>query len=216
MLTACGGSDTPDTTNDTTYSLDKLLSTSEGVVFDENISGSDSNGSGFGGYINITNTPQVLYKKSFLTTPRDMEVLLVGSKDEIVKIENIRYIDESGNLVSLELPLIEGSCTPAEPDYLPETITSGDSGTLSTLTCNSSDTWERSWRAVDAGNENISLVTTVTVKDSINQIISITEDEFILDTTGNIQRFSSLLIRGDYTLNYSTDPNAAVTPVNNL
>ena len=56
------------------------------------------------------------------------------------------------------------TCAPASPYRLPDSVTIGDLGILSTLSCSDGTTQETNWRVENAGNGRALIITNATVK----------------------------------------------------
>lgn len=230
-LTACsgggGGSDSAPTTTpdpapapvpapDPEFSLSSISSLTTGTVYSPTISGSVINqaaGAVVGGSYTLENLAKVTLD-GVLVTPRQstFEITLttnnVTSNWTPVSIVT-DYKDDNGNLV--EKLLDDGTiCTPASPDKTPDTVSDGDSGTLSILSCDNNTTIERVWSAASVSSDDtIELTLNDTTKDSDGDIIKLSNTTFALDENGTVTSFTLEFF------NYELNSSALFTIVSN-
>ena len=207
LISACGGGGSPSSTPtdpNQTFSLAKLQSTTLGTVYSTQITGSDSNGTSYTGSISLANRAQEMLN-GVLVTPRDLLISLSGGGTSTV-VTGTSYVDTSNNLIAVIIQTTGLVCTPVSPDNIPTTVKIGDFGILSTMTCDDNTTQARNWRAEDAGNGNIKIVSNATVKDQFNVIISVADVTFTLDSSGNIIAFKAVVTinASNFTLTYSS------------
>jgi len=198
-IAACGGGDGSDGDNglstasidpSRTYSLSALQSTAPGLVYATQLTGSDSDGATFSGSIAITNRARTMHNGA-LVTPQELTTNLTGAGISLT-VTGTSYIDETGNLVSVEMRNRDLSCTPDSPDTMPGSVKVGDSGELSRLTCNDNTAEETRWRIEDAGSGNIRVISSGTLRNQSNSIVSVTDVIFTLDSSGNIIAFKTV------------------------
>ena len=208
LMSACGGggsspASTPTDPNQI-FSLAKLQSTTLGTVYSTQITGSDSNGTSYTGSISMANRTQEMLG-GVLVTPRDLLISLSGGGTSTV-VTGTSYVDTSNNLIAVIIQTTGLVCTPVSPDNIPTTVKIGDFGILSTMTCDDNTTQARNWRAEDAGNGNIKIISNATVKDQSNVVISIADVTFTLDSSGNIIAFKTVVTinASNFTLTYSS------------
>lgn len=98
------------------------------------------------------------------------------------------------------------TCAPASPYRLPDSVTIGDLGILSTLSCSDGTTQETNWRVENAGNGRALIITNATVKSQSNDIISTTDVTYTIDEPGNIIKFQTVTtqVEDPFTLTYES------------
>jgi hypothetical protein len=140
-----------------------------------------------------------------LVNPRDVLLTLSGGGNTVTVIST-GYTDDTGLLQAIEVQPTGLTCTPVSPDAAPTQVKIGDFGVRSTLTCSDSTTQAITWVVEDAGNGNIFLVTTGTVKN-INGTTTITaEIVYTINGSGEVIAFDtdSRSIQENFSLNYSS------------
>ena len=213
-LSACGGggggSDSNSTSIQTedanqTFSLSKLLTTAQGPVYNAQLTGSDSDGTSFTGSISMANGSQETLD-GVLVTPRDLIISLSPTTGSSITVTSTGYTDESGYTISLEVQTTGVTCAPASPYRLPDSVTIGDLGILSTLSCSDGTTQETNWRVEDAGNGRALIITNGTMKSQSNNILSTTDVTYTIDSSGNIVKFKTVSTQVDesFTLSYES------------
>jgi len=203
VLTACGASGYEGKTNPE-YSLSPLQATKTGPVYTANLSGSDSNDKIYTGTITLTNNTQEM-QNGVLVTPRLLTIMVSDGIVSSTETE-INYIDSDGNLISIRNQTTNVSCTATTPDRLPALVKAGDSGVLSTLNCENSTTTERRWRAEEATNGNVNIVTTFTYKSDANVTVADTDITYTLNDQGVIIAYEKATTQTDtnYTRIYTS------------
>jgi len=198
VLTACGASGYEGKINPE-YSLSPLQATKTGPVYTANLSGSDSNDKIYTGTITLTNNTQEM-RNGVLVTPRVSTIMVSDGTVSSTEV-NINYIDTNGNLISTQNQTTGEWCTAITPDRLPTSVKFGDYGALSTLNCDNGTTIDRRWRAEEAGNANVSIVTTFIHKSDANTITADTDITHTLNDQGTIIAYEKA------TTTTQTDPN---------
>ena len=193
VVAACGGggggsSATPTDPNKL-FSLDEFNSTTVGTVYSTQLKGSDTNGVSYTGSISLANRAQIMLS-GILVTPRDTLLSITGGGNSIT-VTSTGYTDSAGLFVGLAIQTTGLACTPVSPDKLPSSVKIGDFGVRSTLICNDNTTYEGNWRVEDAGNGEVDLVASATIKDQFNTILQITDVAFRLDGASQIAGFTS-------------------------
>ena len=98
-LTACGGggggsdsnpTSTPTADTNQTFSLSKLLTTTQGPVYSAQLAGSDSDGTNFTGSISMANGSQETLD-GVLVTPRDLIISLTPSTGSSITVTSVSY-----------------------------------------------------------------------------------------------------------------------------
>jgi hypothetical protein len=125
-----------------------------------------------------------------LVTPR-LTLLSITGGGQTITVTSTTYTDTSGLFVGLVVQTTGLECTPVSPDKMPSSVKIGDFGVRSTLICNDDTTYEGNWRVEDAGNGEVDLVTSVTVKDQFNTILQIADGAYRLDGASQIAGYTS-------------------------
>jgi hypothetical protein len=194
VITACGGeggSTTP-TDPDQLFSLDKIQSTTPGTVYATQITGSDSDGTTYTGSFTVINQAQIMLN-GVLVTPRDTTTSVTGGNPSFtVTVTNTGNYDTNANLISVFYQPAGPTCTLVSPDKIPGPVKIGDSGSLSTSTCDDGTTEERIWRIADAGNGRIHVISTSTSTDQFSVIDSVAETTITIDGNGDVVAFKAV------------------------
>ena len=195
-LAACGGGggggggggsdDSPFVPTDPNqiFSLSKFLTTSIGTVYSTQLTGSDSNGNTYSGSLAKANRAQEMYG-GVLTTPGDIIISLTGGGSSIT-VTSTGYIDSSGNTIAVVVQTTGLICTPVFPDSLPSSFKIGDFGILADLNCDDNTTQSQNWRVEDAGNGNVNLITSATLRDQFNNITVTVDITYTINGSGDI------------------------------
>ena len=211
-LSACGGGGGSDGGNTTTptdpnqsFSLSKLQSTTLGTIYSTQLTGSDTDGITYTGALSIANREQTMLG-GLLVTPQDLIISLTDDEGFSITLTGTSYFDTSGDLISTVIQTTGLVCMPGFSDNMPTSVKIGDFGILSTLTCSDNTTQERNWRVEDAGNGKIRVISNGTVKDQLNEIVSLTDVTFTIDGSGNIVAFKTKTtqLAYDFTLTYQS------------
>lgn len=206
LLAACGGSDTPATSDVGTYSLAKIHSTAVGNAYLADITGSDSVGIAYtSGIYKINNLNQIEFT-GVMATPRYEIVDLEANTDAYFK-STAFLIDGSGYILATEFK--ENWCEPTVPVRMPESVSIGDAATLPQFDCGSA-LIELNWSVEDAGEGNIQFIVSRSEidADGVGIVLGTTTAMYTLDAGGNVLEFSGTFITFEgYTVYYSTDPD---------
>ena len=100
LLASCGGGNNKSTDNlYQTFSLSTINSTTNGITYETQLSGSDTFGKDYAGSISIKNQDQTMID-GVQVTPQ--EVLIVLNDGETITNGTVTYyIDSDGNLISI-------------------------------------------------------------------------------------------------------------------
>jgi hypothetical protein len=211
FITACGGGNSEESSPTTTptnpnkiFDLSELHSITQGTVYTSQLTGIDSNGTNYTGSISLANRPQEMYN-GVLVTPRDL-LLNLSNGSTSTTVTGTSYVDNSNYLLAYTIQTSGLTCTPVSPDKIPTSVMIDDFGILPTLTCNDGTTTISNWRAEDAGNGNIKIVSNETTRDSSNVIKSSGDVIFTINGNGNIIGFKTnvTLSPSNFTLTYSS------------
>lgn len=197
-VSACGGGGgggdsggaTP-TSQDTVFDLSEMQSTEQGTVYSTALTGSDSEGLTYTGTLLVANRAKEMLG-GVLVTPSDALISLTSNTGFSVTVTATSNVDASGNLISTVVQTIGQECVSVSPDHMPATAKIGDFGILSTMVCNDGTTQESNWRAEDAGNGNLKVVTSVTVRDQFNATVSISDVSMTINPAGTILGFKTV------------------------
>ena len=205
-LSACGGGSGGESESSQSFSLSMFQSTTEGPIYNAQLTGSDSFESTYTGSISVANGSQVTLD-GVLVTPRNVIISLLPTVGSSITVSSTSYTDAGGYTVSVEVQTEDISCIPATPYRLPDSVTIGDLDILSTLSCDGGITEEMNWRVEDAGNGRARIITSATVKNQLNEIVSTADVTYTVDNSGNIVKFKSVTTTFDedsYTLTYES------------
>jgi predicted small lipoprotein YifL len=202
-ITACGsggggssfynGDENAPPDQSVTVSLGALTSTTQGLLYQSLVTASNSEGLNYTGSVVVVNNAQTMFD-GVLVTPRDTVISLRNVVDSVT-VTGTSYIDGSGYLVGTTTP--SAKCIASSPATLPATVSIGNSGPLSTLTCDDNTIQDGNWKAEappagSTGEGIISLVISTTTRDLSNIIVSTENTTYTLDSTGNIISFTSV------------------------
>jgi hypothetical protein len=182
-------------------SLEALTTTEPGSLYSSAVEASDSNGATYTGTVLVTNKEQINLD-GVLVTPRET-ITSLANQVVSATIISTSFFDDSGYLVRTEKgPVV---CLVSSQAKLPESVSIGKSGSLSTLTCNNGTIEDGNWEALDAGLEGIALVLSTTTRaSSDNSIVSTETTTYTLDADGVIVSFelviTELLNDSEFTL----------------
>ena len=172
-------------------SLAALTSTQQGqVLLASSVDAIDSDGFIYTGTLIVENGFQIEFE-GVLVTPRETKITLENEVSAIDPITRNSFFDENGFVVFTTSNT--ATCTASSPDKLPASVSIGDSGTLSALTCNNGTTEEGNWNVLDAGEGDIALVVSITTKDQFDVTVSTETTTFTLDAGGVIVAFKSVI-----------------------
>jgi hypothetical protein len=203
FLNGCGGGSSGDVGEDNsttidlsqTFSLAVFNPTASSTVFAANLTGEDVNGVKYSGRVSIANLAQTMLE-GVLVTPREVYIELVGGgiRDSTTTLS---YIDTAGLLIAFASPSSSPQpsgliCTPVSPDAFPEEVRVGDSGVLSTLTCNNNTTITREWSTGYRGPGRIHLQISSEAKSYLGETISSDDVVYMLDSSGTIIGFAGI------------------------
>jgi len=170
-------------------SLAALTSTTPGLLYTSAVEANDTNDVTYTGNVAVANFVQTELD-GVLVTPRETAITLTnGSNSDTLR--ETSYFDDSGFLVYRETPSL--ACTVSSTDKLPESVSIGDSGILSSLTCNNSIIQTSNWDVLDAGEGDIALVISITTKNQFDVTLSTETTTFTLDAGGVIVSFKSVI-----------------------
>lgn len=192
-LTACGGgsggsSVTPTSTTQT-FDLSKAFRTDIGSFYTTELTGNDSNGFNYTGSFELSNRQQEMLG-GILVSPQDAKINLRNSSKSI-SVTSTSYIDSDQYLISVVVQNGALTCTPASSISNQSTVKIGDSGALSTLTCDDNTTHISTWKIADGGNGAIKYVTNTTVENQSGDIISTSEITYTISEFENIVAFKT-------------------------
>lgn len=208
-VSACGGGGggggaTP-TSQDAVFDLTGMQSTEQGTIYSTALTGSDSEGNTYTGTLSLANRAKVMLG-GILVTPTDALISLTSNTGYSVTVTSTSNVDASGNLISTVVQTSGQECVPVSPDRMPTTAKIGDFGILSTMVCNDATTTERNWRAEDAGNGNLNIVSSSVVKDQFNAAVSNTDITVTINTAGTVLAFKAVsnLPESGYMITYQS------------
>lgn len=199
----CGGdsgsSATPTDPNQS-FSLAALNSTTPGTIYATSLIASDSDGVSYSGTLSVANRAEELYE-GVLTTPRDNLISLAGGSVSFT-VTGTDYVGPDGYSIAEVYQTTGVTCLPDSLVSSPSSVKIGDFGILASVDCDDGTSQSRSWRVEDAGGGRVDLVTVNTERDSLNDIISVTDSIFTIDGDGDIvgYRFTSSQLALDYSL----------------
>jgi hypothetical protein len=171
-------------------SLAALTSTTPGLLYTSAVEANDTDGATYTGNVAVANFAQTELE-GVLVTPRETAITLTNEFNSDT-LRETSYFDDSGFLVSRETPSL--ACTVSSSDKLPASVSVGDSGLLSSLTCNNNSIIQTSnWDVLDAGEGDIALVISITSKDRFDVTVSTETTTFTLDASGVIVSFKSVI-----------------------
>jgi hypothetical protein len=170
-------------------SLAALTSTTPGLLYTSAVEANDTDGVTYTGNVAVANFAQ-RELEGVLVTPRETAITLTNGVNSGT-LRETSYFDDSGFLVYREAPPLV--CTVSSPNKLPASVSVGDSGLLSSLTCNNSSIQTSNWDVLDAGEGDIALVISTTSKDQFDVTVSTETTTFTLDAGGVIVSFKSVL-----------------------
>jgi len=173
----------------TSVSLAALTSTTPGLLYTSAVEANDTDGVTYTGNVAVANFAQTELE-GVLVTPRETAITLTNGSTSGT-LRETSYFDDSGFLVYREAPPLV--CTVSSSDKLPVSVSVGDSGLLSSLTCNNSSIQTSNWDVLDAGEGDIALVISTTSKDQFDVTVSTETTTFTLDAGGVIVSFKSVL-----------------------
>lgn len=175
--------------------------TGSGLSF-SSLKGSDSEGKSWTGSLAIISDGSTTFESQDVTKSRTMVTLAREGSASVNGITSRYFLASDGSFYK-SISSLGITCLPIIQGSIPDVVHVGDFGDLGTSSCSDGDTKIDTWRLDAEYDGNSKLVLSTMTKNASDVVISLEDDTFYLDATGNPYRHEATVTSDGITLTLS-------------
>jgi len=183
FLTACASDSDDAPAEPRIFSLAQYNSVEYGTVLDFQFTGYDIDDIDYTGTYLVSNQYQIV-RDGLVVAPRTVVMKLSVDGQASQSLSAISFLNQDGGFVD-GYGFDETYCYSQSPNTVPNQVTIGDFGTLSTSVCDDGTTQEREWQILDAGNGNAAFVVYFTTKNEFGEIVALQDSILTINENGD-------------------------------